>query len=85
MIYKEITIGQSCQVVQIGQPEKWNKISVTAGFEETETIHDVGKFLMKRVEDLHKEIAPDAVAMFFNEPTQKVSIVDQVKNRLNGA
>ena len=78
MILKEITIGQSCQVIRMGQPECWNKISVTATIEENETMEQVAFDVMKRIENLHKELAPDAVEMFFNEP--KRSVIDRIKN-----
>ena len=78
MLLKEIIIGQSCQVIRMGQPECWNKISVTATIEENETMEQVAFDVMKRIENLHKELAPDAVEMFFNEP--KRSVIDRIKN-----
>lgn len=80
MILKEITIGQSCQVIRMGQPECWNKISVTATIDEAfaESMEDATKHLMARIESLHKQLAPDAVEMFFNEP--KRSVIDRIKN-----
>lgn len=77
MILKEIQVGQSCQVIRIGQPEKWNKLTVTAIIEDGETMEQIAFDVMKRIENLHKELAPDAVEMFYNEPT--IGVLDRIK------
>lgn len=91
MVLKEITIGQSCQVIRMGQEEKWNKINTLAGIEEGETLEEVAFAVIEKVEAIHLKWAGEAATVVFDSPKIIVggkpigSIIDQVKSRLNGA
>jgi len=50
-----ITVGQSVQVVQIGQPEKWNKIIIQKEFDgDVPEQYEIG-ILFEKVEMAHLE------------------------------
>jgi len=74
-----ITVGQSVQVIQVGQPERWNKFSIVREYDnevnELEAIDEI----VKLIEAAHEKHSQSAVApqftpkgdLFFNVSKQR--------------
>jgi len=74
-----ITVGQSVQVIQVGQPEKWNKITIQKEFDgDVPEQYEIG-ILFEKVEMAHEVHSQSFVEppgkpkgdLFFNVTTQK--------------
>jgi len=62
-----ITVGRSVQVFQIGQPEYWNKISISKDFPEDVNVQLAIDDLMAEVEIAHKKHStPPTADTYFN-------------------
>ena len=46
MQIRQITVGKSLQVCQIGMPEYWEKLSITADLGESENVQQAIVFLI---------------------------------------
>lgn len=73
-----VTVGKSIQVFQVGQPEYWNKISMTANVEEQDDPQEVVDALFKDVNKAHQKYSQSEISngknsgdIFFNVSTQK--------------
>jgi len=75
-----IQIGRSVQVIQMGQPECWNKISIEREFPEGVNIQQAIDDLFLEVEAAHEKHSKSFVEpvtlrgkgdLFFNVTTQK--------------
>jgi hypothetical protein len=75
-----ITVGQSVQVFNMGQPERWNKFSIVREFDnevnELEAIDEIVK-LIEAAHEKHSQsvifpqVPPSRDITFFNVTTQK--------------
>jgi len=72
-----VTVGKSVQVFQVGMPEQWLKLSITAELENTPTEAAV-QALFEKIDEQIKKHTPDTLSpgkpsgdLFFNVTTQK--------------
>lgn len=62
----KITFGRSVQVIQMGQPEAWNKAMVEDNVKENETESEAWERIVKSIYDVH-----DKYSKSFVEPSGK--------------
>lgn len=76
-----ITVGQSVQVIQIGQPEKWNKVTIQKEFDGDVPEQYEIDTLFEKVEMAHEKHSKS-----FVEPEvvkEKRQTFQDLKNELN--
>lgn len=76
----KITFGRSVQVIQMGQPESWNKANIEDDVKENETEAEAWERIVKSIYDVHDKYSKSFVEpqnqksgdiTFFNVTTQK--------------
>lgn len=71
-----ITVGQSVQVVNIGQPEYWNKITISKEFDgDTHEQYEIDT-LFEKVEEAHEKHSQSMVETNFAPPIKKETFAD---------
>lgn len=80
---KTVTVGRSVQVIQIGQPESWNKFTISDQVDdEVETVQEVIESLYKTVCDAHDKHSQSFIESQI-APKDKRQTFQDLKNELN--
>lgn len=80
----KITFGRSVQVIQMGQPESWNKANIEDDVKESETEAEAWERIVKSIYDVHDKYSKSFVEpdTSFVGAVKKESIED-LKKELN--
>ena len=81
MKFKEVKVRVSTQVINIGQPERWNVAEVVVEIEDGETFEQVSDVALQEVNAFHEKHSKSTVVsnrsaahepvLYFNETTRK--------------
>jgi hypothetical protein len=82
MKFENVKVRISTQVINIGQPERWNVIETTVLLEGDDTFEDALAEGMKKVNEGHEKYSKSFIEPTF-EPKDKKQTFQDLKNELN--